>query len=357
MLDLDEMITKQTILLVDDNPENIHILNGILSPYYKVKVAINASTAFKIASGQDKPDLILLGIILPDIDGYAVCKQLKVMPEAAEIPIIFVSENRDVEDEKKGFSLGGVDYITKPVSPPLVLARVSAHLKLSNQKLHLMSLVQERTKELEKTRMEILQSLGRAAEFKDNETGLHVIRLSWYSRFLAKRVTGNNSWSELLYNAAPMHDIGKIGIPDGVLLKAGKLNQDEWTIMQRHVEYGVEILGKHESDLLGMAVEVAQYHHEKWDGTGYPAGVSGENIPLSARIVAIADVFDALTSERPYKKAWSVEKAMILIESESGKHFDPELVPHFKACLPKVLEIKALYADPLETEEINDERQ
>jgi putative two-component system response regulator len=158
-------------------------------------------------------------------------------------------------------------------------------------------------------------------------------------------VTGNDSWSELLFNAAPMHDIGKIGIPDNVLLKPGKLDPQEWAIMQKHVEYGVDILGLPESELLTLAVEVAQYHHEKWDGTGYPAGVSAENIPLSARIVAIADVFDALTSERPYKAAWSVEKALLLIESEAGKHFDPELVLHFQACLPEVLQIKAKYMD------------
>jgi len=344
MMDLDDMITKQTILVVDDNPENIHVLSGILRPYYNVKTAISAATAFKITA-EDRPDLILLDVFMPDIDGYRICKHLKVMPDTSEIPVIFVSAKGEIEDEKKGFEVGGVDYITKPVNQALVLARVSTHLKLSSQKTHLLSLVKERTKELEKTRMEILQSLGRAAEFKDNETGLHVVRMSWYARFLAKRVTGNNVWSELLFNAAPMHDIGKIGIPDEVLLKPGKLNPSEWTIMQKHVEYGVNILGESESDLLTMAIEVAQFHHEKWDGSGYPAGISGETIPLSARIVALADVFDALTSDRPYKKAWSVEKAIALLESESGKHFDPELVPLFKACLPKILEIKAQYAD------------
>jgi len=345
MMNLDDMITKQSILLVDSNLEYINSLSEILGPYYNISVARNVSAAFSLAAAQDKPDLILLNTMMPDIDGYAICKQLKIMPETAEIPVIFLSEKRKIEDEERGFALGAVDFITKPYSASLILARVSAHLKLSSQKSHLMSLVQERTKELDKTRIEIVQSLGRAAEFKDNETGLHVIRIGWYARFLAKRVTGNNAWSELLYNAAPMHDIGKIGIPDHVLLKTGRLTQEEWVIMQKHVDYGVEILGKHESDLLGMAVEVVQYHHEKWDGTGYPAGISGEDIPLSARIVAIADVFDALTSERPYKNAWSVEKAMALIESESGKHFDPELLPHFKACLPKILQIKAQYAD------------
>lgn len=343
-MDLDDMIAKQTILVVDDNPENIHVLSGILRPYYNVKAALNAATVFKITA-EDRPDLILLDVFMPDIDGYRICKYLKVMPETSEIPVIFVSAKGEIEDEKKGFEAGGVDYITKPVNQALVLARVSTHLKLSSQKIHLLSLVKERTKELEKTRMEILRSLGRAAEFKDNETGLHVLRMSWYARFLAKRVTGNNVWSELLFNAAPMHDIGKIGIPDEVLLKPGKLTPSERTIMEKHVECGVNILGESESDLLTMAIEVAQFHHEKWDGSGYPAGISGETIPLSARIVALADVFDALTSDRPYKKAWPVEKAIALLESESGKHFDPDLVPLFKACLPKILEVKERYAE------------
>jgi putative two-component system response regulator len=344
-MDVNEMELKQTILVVDDNPENIHLLSAILRPHYRVKAAINGALALKLAKGEDRPDLILLDIILPDIDGYEICRQLQLLPETAEIPIIFVSAKSTVADENKGFGLGGVDYITKPVSPGRLLARIATQLKLANQKFHLLSLVQERTKSLQKAHLEIVQCLGRAAEFKDNETGLHVLRMSRYSGVLAQQVTDNDSWSELLFNAASMHDIGKIGIPDNVLLKPGKLNSEEWTIMQKHVEYGVKILGLPESDLLILAVEVAQYHHEKWDGTGYPDRLSGKNIPLSARIVAIADVFDALTSERPYKAAWSVEKALALIESQSGKHFDPELVLHFQTCLPKVLEIKAQYMD------------
>jgi len=345
MIDLDEMIEKQTVLVVDGNPDNIHALSDILRPYYKVKVAINGNVAIKIACAEEEIDLILMDIMLPDLDGYAVCKYLKSLPDTSEIPIVFVGVNSETSDEKKGFDLGAVDFISKPFSSPLVLARVSAHLKLADQKSHLMSLVQEKTADLEKTRMEIIQSLGRAAEFKDNETGMHVVRMSLYSYYLAKNFTGNNNWSELLRNAAPMHDIGKIGVPDEVLLKPGKLDAGEWATMQKHVKYGVEILGVHESDLLSLALEVVQYHHEKWDGSGYPNGTSGEDIPLSARIVAIADVFDALTSERPYKKAWTVEQTMALIESEAGKHFDPSLVPKFKACLPKLLEIKAQYAD------------
>ena len=344
-MSFDEKREKKTILVVDDNPDNIHLLRDILHPHYQIKAAINGKLAIKIACAIEKPDLIILDIMMPELDGYEVCEQLKKRPETAHIPIIFVSAKSAVNDEKRGFDLGAVDYITKPISPPIVLARVSSHLKLVDQQLHLMTLVHEKTQDLEKTRMEIVHSLGRAAEYKDNETGMHVIRMSWYSYFLAQQVTDNKSWPELLRNAAPMHDVGKIGIPDEVLLKPGKLNAKEWAIMQKHVEYGVEILGEHETSLLALALEVAHYHHEKWDGSGYPNRISGEDIPLSARIVAIADVFDALTSQRPYKKAWSVEDATELIQSEAGKHFDPNLVPKFLDCLPKVLEIKAKYKD------------
>ena len=345
MIDIAENVEKKTILVVDDNPDNIHLLREILHPVYQVKAAINGKLAIKIACAADKPDLILLDIMMPEIDGYEVCQHLKKLPETMLIPIIFVSAKREIDDEKRGFALGAVDYIFKPVSPAIVLARVSAHLRLADQKLHLMSLVKEKTQDLEKTRIEIIESLGRAAEFKDNETGMHVIRMSWYAYFIAKEFGMTEQWSELLRNAAPMHDIGKIGVPDEVLLKPGKLNADEWAIMQKHVEYGVKILGKHETYLLALASEVAQHHHEKWDGSGYPNAISGEVIPISARIVAIADVFDALTSARPYKKAWTVEKAVELIQSESGKHFDPNLVDKFMACLPKILEIKAKYSD------------
>lgn len=330
---------------MDDNPENIHVLNAVLRPYYKIKAAINGHLALKIACSDEKPDLILLDIMMPEIDGYSVCKELKSMPQTSSIPIIFVSAKSETADEEMGFSLGAVDYITKPISPPIVLARVKTHLNLYDQTAHLQQLVLERTTELIQARMETVQSLGRAAEFKDNETGMHVVRMGWYSRILAICHTQNESWSELLFDAAPMHDIGKIGIPDRVLLKEGKLDPDEWKEMKKHVDYGVEILGEHESDLLKLALEVARYHHEKWDGSGYPYKLVGEDIPLSARIVAVADVFDALTSERPYKKAWTVEAAIGLLEEESGKHFDPILVEQFKTCLPQVLEIKKQYVE------------
>lgn len=338
-------LEKATILVVDDTPENIDVLSGILRQDYKIKAALNGNLALKIANGKHKPDLILLDVMMPEIDGHQVCRQLKSNPETTHIPIIFVTAKSEVVDEKLGFDLGAVDYITKPVSPPIVIARVKAQLALYDQARHLEKLVSERTKELNNTRLEIIRRLGRAAEFKDNETGMHVIRMSWFSKFLAEQIGKEESWCELLYNAAPMHDIGKIGIPDRILLKPGKLDNNEWKTMQKHTEYGAEIIGEHPSPLLQLAKEVAVTHHEKWDGTGYPLGLKQEEIPLASRIVAIADVFDALTSERPYKKAWSEQDAVNLLKSESGKHFDPELVPKFIECLPKIREIQAKYKD------------
>ncbi|MFD2165224.1 HD-GYP domain-containing protein [Thalassotalea euphylliae] len=340
----------QTILVVDDNPDNIDVLTGILRPYYKVKASVNGKLALKIATSKQKPDLILLDIMMPEMDGYQVCRELKSNPLTRDIPVIFVTAKTEIKDEQMGFELGAVDYITKPVSMPIVLARIKTHLALYDQQRELAEQVRQRTAEIDKTRHEIIKRLGRAAEYKDNETGMHVIRMSYYSRFLAEKIGVDDEWAELLFNAAPMHDIGKIGIPDRVLLKPGKLDEEEWDIMQKHVEYGADILGCDDSELLRLAREVALGHHEKWNGKGYPKGLKGEEIPLSARIVAIADVFDALTSERPYKKAWPLEKVVKLLKEEAGQHFDPALVPEFLECMPRILEIKEQYADEHEQE-------
>ncbi|WOH37578.1 response regulator [Thalassotalea fonticola] len=339
------MSEQFTVLIVDDNADNIDVLNGILRPFYKVKAALNGELALKIANGKQKPDLILLDVMMPKMDGHEVCRRLKASPVTSDIPVIFVTAKTEIADEQSGFALGAVDYITKPVSVPIVQARVKTQLALYDQQRELENKVKERTKELENTRAQIIRRLGRAAEFKDNETGMHVIRMSCYAKFLAVEINANSEWAELLSNAAPMHDIGKIGIPDHILLKPEKLNDEEWLEMQRHVEYGVEILGNHDSPLLSLAVEVCAYHHEKFDGSGYPNQLKGKDIPLSARIVAIADVFDALTSERPYKKAWSIEQAFAFIDEQSGKHFDPDLIAPFKNCLEQIKQVMCEYAD------------
>ncbi|EWH09349.1 response regulator CheB (receptor modification enzyme, protein-glutamate methylesterase) [Catenovulum agarivorans DS-2] len=316
-----------SILIVDDEPTNLRVLKGILQQDYQLTFAKSGEDALKIVA-DNKPNLILLDIMMPNMSGYDVCRKLKADDSTASVPVIFVSALNDELDEALGFELGAVDYITKPVSPALVKARVKNHL----------SLVQ--ADELKRTRMQVIQVLGRAAEYKDNETGMHVIRMSHYAKILAKAIGLSDVHAEKIMNAAPMHDIGKIGIADNILQKPGRLTDEEMDEMRKHPEIGAEILGECDSPLLRLARSIALTHHEKWDGSGYPRGLAGENIPLEGRIVALADVFDALTSERPYKKAWSIEKTLDFVQSQSGVHFDPKLVTALLQHLPEFLAIK-----------------
>ena len=323
---------RPRLLLVDDEPTNLQVLRHVLQADYRLLFATDGARALQVAREQ-QPQLILLDIMMPGMDGYAVCRALKADPATAAVPVIFVTALNDSQDETAGFDAGAVDYITKPVSPPVVRARVRNHLSLV------------RVDELRETRLQIVQRLGRAAEYKDNETGMHVIRMSHFSRLIALAAGCDPAWTEDLLNAAPMHDVGKIGIPDAVLRKPGPLDADEWATMRSHPEIGAEIIGEHPSGVLQLAREIALAHHEKWDGSGYPRGLAGEAIPLSARIVAIADVFDALTTRRPYKEPWPVQEAMSHIAAQAGKHFDPALVALFAPLLPQLLEIRARWAE------------
>ena len=336
---------QPTILIVDDTPENINILKGILSPYYRIKVALNGEKALKIAYATDQPDLILLDVMMPGVDGYDVCQQLKADVATAKIPIIFVTAKQAAGDETKGFELGAADFISKPIVASIVKARVKTHLALYRQHQTLEETVRQRTAQLQETQLEIIRRLGRAAEFKDNETGMHIIRMSHYAAILALGMGMSDDQAALLLQAAPMHDIGKIGIPDRIMLKPGPLNDEELALMRQHPQFGYDIIGEHSSPLLQTARQVALTHHERWDGTGYPNGLSGENIPLEGRIVALADVFDALTSVRPYKQAWTLQRALDLLHAESGNMFDPQVVKQFMTSLPEVLKIKERYAE------------
>lgn len=335
--------SKNCILIVDDKPENLTIMNQILEQEYQVKVTTNPEIALKIATSSKSPDIILLDIIMPVIDGYELCRRLKANKITQDIPIIFITSKTDDIDEVKGFELGAVDYITKPVTPSIVKARVKTHITLHNQNKTLEEKVEERTVELERTRLEIIRRLGAAAEFKDHETGMHTIRMSHYCQSISLSYGLSKDESLTILNASPMHDIGKIGIPDNILLKPGKLNKNEWDIMTKHTTYGAKMLGEDHSELITQARLCALTHHEKWNGKGYPNGLSGESIPLIGRIAAIADVFDALTSKRPYKKAWPVEEAFKYIENEKGKHFDPKLVSAFLENKREIMEIKYRY--------------
>lgn len=328
----DPVDTRPKLLLVDDEPINLQVLRQVLQDDYRLFFAKDGDKALELAS-RERPDLLLLDVMMPGMTGYEVCTRLKQNAATAAIPVIFVTALADVDDEARGFEVGAVDYITKPVSPAIVRARVRTHLSLV------------RVDELKQTRLQIVQRLGLAAEYKDNETGLHVIRMSHYSRALALAAGFGEQAADDLLNAAPMHDVGKIGIPDAILQKNGKLDAEEWQVMRQHAQIGADIIGEHESGLLQMARSIALTHHEKWDGSGYPNGLKGEEIPLTGRIVAIADVFDALTSVRPYKPAWSVDDTLELLRRESGKHFDPQLVELFLGCMPEILAIKERWAE------------
>ncbi|MBC2768344.1 response regulator [Pusillimonas minor] len=323
---------RPTLLLVDDEPANLQVLRHTLQADYRLLFARDGQAALERVHA-DRPDLVLLDVMMPGMTGYEVCTTLKQDPWTANIPVIFVTALADAENEHNGLDIGAVDYISKPFNPSVVRARVRTHL----------SLVQAH--EVMTTRLQIVQCLGRAAEYKDNETGMHVVRMSHYARTLAIAMGFSDQVADELLHAAPMHDVGKIGIPDAILTKPGKLSDDEWVVMKQHTVIGAEILGQHPSGLLNLAATIARSHHERWDGTGYPDGLKGEDIPVAARIVAVADVFDALTSERPYKNAWSVDEALDLIRAQSGQHFDPTVVDVFIENLPEILAIQQRWAD------------
>lgn len=323
---------RPLILAIDDEASNLQLLRQILQDHYRLLFAKDGARALELAR-QERPDLVLLDVMMPGMSGYEVCAALKASPETAATPVIFVTALSDTSDELEGFEAGAVDYITKPVSPPIVRARVRTHLSLV------------RMEELRATRLEIVQRLGLAAEYKDNETGLHVIRMSHFARILGIAAGLTEVEADDLLHAAPMHDVGKIGIPDRILQKPGPLDPDEWKVMQSHVTIGAEIIGRHEGGMLALASLIALTHHEKYDGSGYPHGLRGEDIPLAGRIVAIADVFDALTSKRPYKQAWSEQKALDFLREQKGRHFDPALVDLFIEQMPAVRAVQQRWAE------------
>ncbi|NVK18383.1 MAG: response regulator [Methylocystaceae bacterium] len=326
------MAEKKTILIVDDIADNIDVLKDILIDTYAVKVAKNGPTAIKIAQKQ-LPDLILLDVMMPGMDGYEVCETLKNDNSTAHIPIIFVTAKNEERDEAKGFDVGAVDYITKPVSSAIVLRRVHNHLSLI------------KADQLNQLARSAIRMMGEAGHYNDTDTGQHIWRMAAYAKALALEIGLPSEFAEMIELAAPMHDTGKIGTPDSILKAPRKLTPDEWEIMKQHSQIGAEILSHSENPVFKLAAEIALNHHERWDGTGYPKEIKGEDIPLSARLVAIADVFDALTMKRPYKTPWSVEDALAEIQASSGSHFDPELVITFCAMKDQLLEIKNKWDD------------
>ncbi|MCK8137121.1 two-component system response regulator [Pseudoalteromonas sp. 2CM28B] len=323
---------KPRILIVDDEPANLKVMREVLGNQYRMSFAKSGAAALALLE-KEQPKLILLDIMMPDMNGFEVCEILKSTPALSHIPIIFVTALGDESDEFKGFELGAVDYITKPISPAIVRARVKTHL----------SLVQ--AEQLKQAHVDLVHRLGRAAEYKDTDTGEHIARMSQYSKLLALEFGMGEQQAELLRQAAPMHDVGKIGIPDAILLKPGRLTPDEFDHMKQHAAIGAQILANSSSPLLQLAHKLALEHHEKWDGSGYPNGLKGEQISVEGRIVAIADVFDALTSKRPYKEAWGVEEALEHMQAQAGKHFDPHLINLFVNKLDAIIAIKNTYQE------------
>jgi len=344
-------LSNCTVLVVDDIKTNIDILERTLGKEYHVEAAMDGESALKVVE-KAPPDLILLDIMMPGMDGYEVCRRLKSREKTQYIPVIFLTGMCEAESEARGLRLGAVDFITKPFSRDLVRARVHNHLALKLHQDHLEDIVKERTTALQTTLDKLTEAsldtifrLSKAAEYKDEDTSLHIKRVSDFAAAVGGRLGLNNNVVENLRYAAPMHDIGKIGIPDRILLKPGKLDAEEWEIMKQHTVIGGKILQGANNDFLKMGEKIALTHHEKWDGTGYPNGLEKREIPVEGRIVAVVDVFDALTSKRPYKNSFSIEKSYGIIREGRGEHFDPEIVDAFFDISDEILAVKERYKD------------
>jgi putative two-component system response regulator len=321
-------MTVQTILIVDDEPANLSIMESILAASYKLVFARSGRETLA-AVVKHRPALVLLDIGLPDINGYDLCRQIRQIDTSLDIQVIFVTGYSDTVHEAAGFDAGGVDYIVKPVFPQLVRARVSAHL----------SRVQ--TSVLTQSYRDAILMLGHAGHYNDTDTGAHIWRMADYARALARACGWDEQSSTRLELAAPMHDTGKIGIPNAIMRKPGPLDEQEWIVMRTHPQIGHDILSQSSAPVFQLAAEVSLRHHEKWDGSGYPGCLKGNDIPQSARIVALADVFDALSMKRPYKEPWAIDRITEHIQASSEKHFDPRMVGVFISILPQILEIKA----------------
>ncbi len=345
-------------MVVDDNATNVVLLTKLLEAEGYVHVDGVTDSREVLAKHEADPyDLILLDIRMPHMDGYEIMASLKSAAGGVMPPVMVLTAQADMETKIKALGAGAQDFLHKPFDRVEALTRIHnmievqvLHKQIRRQNEELEQKVQERTQELEDTRLDVVRRLGRAAEYKDNETGMHVVRMSKIAELLGKAMGMSKEDSKLLLHASPMHDIGKIGIADAVLLKPGKLDEDEWEVMKTHTLIGAEILGDHPSPLMHMARQVALSHHEKWDGSGYPKGLVGEDIPLVGRVTAVADVFDALTSERPYKKGWPIGEAVQYIKDQAGSHFDPDVVEQFCEHIDEIIDIRKTHSDTFEIE-------
>jgi putative two-component system response regulator len=356
--------SRKTVLVIDDAAENLTLINGLLKDSYEVKVANNGERGLALA--RNRPDLILLDVMMSGVDGWEVCRRLKLQPETRDVPVIFLTGRVDADDERMGLELGAADYVTKPINPPVLRARVNTQMTLKEsadllryQNLNLEGMVAKRTQEVLQIQDASLLALAALAETRDNETGNHIRRTQHYVRILAERLRANPRFSailnqtycEELFRSAPLHDIGKVGIPDHILLKPGKLSNEEFAIMKTHTTLGRQALESVERQLgidlefLRITKDIAYSHHERWDGRGYPRGLVGEEIPVAARLMSLADVYDALISTRVYKPAMSHNQALEVIAAERDKIFDPAVVDAFMSSQEDFRKIALRYSD------------
>ncbi|CAA7624793.1 two-component system response regulator [Magnetospirillum sp. SS-4] len=362
-----EPMERATILVVDDTPDELLLMSELLKEDYRVKVANSGDKGLKIATANDPPDLILLDVMMPDIDGYEVCRQLKANPKTLDIPVIFLTGRSRMAEEKRGLDIGAVDYISKPFSPSIVLARVKAQLRLKAAADYLRDKngflereVAKRTKEVTAIKDVTILAMASLAETRDLMTGNHIRRTQFYMSALATSLQAHPRFAHsldefsitMLFKSAPLHDIGKVGIPDRILLKPGRLTPEEFEIMKTHAALGRNAIEHAERwlgaslEFLTMAKEIAHFHHERWDGDGYPEGLSGDDIPVSARLMAVADVYDALISRRVYKESMSHWAAVDMIVEGKGNRFDPDVVDAFLGIQEEFRSIARQYADP-----------
>jgi putative two-component system response regulator len=350
---LPEEFRKASVVVVDDNPANVALLSKILkSEGYENVAVFTDPRLVRPHYEKNRVDIILLDIRMPYMDGFEVMAELNAVALDDYLPVLVLTAQTDIETRHRALESGAKDFLNKPFEQAEALNRIYnildvrlMHNNIRDQNFELEKMVQARTREIEETRLDVIRRLGRAAEYRDNETGFHVIRMSKYCERLALATGLSEEDATILLNASPMHDVGKIGIPDSILLKPGKLDAEEWEIMKSHSTIGGEILSGSDTRLMEVARIVALAHHENWDGSGYPAGLSGEDIPLPGRIASICDVFDALLSDRPYKKAWPYETAIEFMRKESGTKYDPELLELFFAISDEILEIRDQWSD------------
>lgn len=359
-------VTKPTILVVDDTPDNLSLMRELLKNDYQVQLANGGERALKLAALEPRPHLILLDIMMPVMDGYEVCQRLKSNPSTRDIPVVFLTAKTEIEDETKGLAMGAVDYITKPISPPIVLARVKNHLALKSHADFLRDKSDFLEAEVAKRTMEVMAiqdvtilAMASLAETRDSDTGNHIRRTQFYVKALAERLRTHprfafalsDKYIQMLFKSAPLHDIGKVGIPDRILLKPGRFEPAEFEIMKTHTTLGRDAIEHAEKqldmkvDFLSVAKEIALSHQEKWDGSGYPQGLAGDAIPISARLMAVADVYDALISRRVYKEGMAHEKAVTIIQEGRGTHFDPDIADAFVALQNDFRDIATRFAD------------